>query len=78
MKKEPQRVAMRTIAMAIPAMAPVPIPWELLLVVLTMAAWLEVGFATVVPVVVTCEMATILLGTDASNVACEIEKLDCS
>lgn len=78
MKKEPQRVAMRTIAMAIPAIAPVPIPWEPLLVVFTMAVLLEVGLAVVVPVVLACDMATIWLGTDASKVACEIEKLDCS
>lgn len=78
MKKEPQRVAMRTIAIAIPAMAPVPIPWESLFLVLTMVVWLEVGFATVIPVVVACDMATILLGTDVSNVACEIEKLEFS
>ena len=78
MKKEPQRVAMRTIAMAIPAIAPVPIPWEPLPVVLTMAVLLEVGLATVLPVVLPCDMATIWLGTDASKVAWEIEKLDCS
>ena len=78
MKKEPQRVAMRTIAMAIPAIAPVPIPWEPLPVVLRMAVLLEVGLAIVVPVVLACDTATIWLGTDASKVDCEIEKLDCS
>ena len=78
MKKEPQRVAMRTIAMAIPAIAPVPIPWEPLLVVLMMAVLLEVGLATVLPVVLPCVMATIWLGTDPSKVAWDIEKLDCS
>ncbi len=59
MKKEPQKVAMRTIAMAIPAMAPVPIPWEPLLVVLMIAVMLEVGLAVVVPVVLAWDMATI-------------------
>lgn len=78
MKKEPQRVAIRTIAMAIPAIAPVPIPWEPLLAVFTMATLLEVGLAVVVPVVLACDMATIWLGAEASKVACEIEKLDCS
>ena len=78
MKKEPQRVAIMTIAMAIPAIAPVPIPWEPVLVVFTMAALLDVGLAVVVPVVLACEMATIWLGTEASKVACEMEKLDCS
>ena len=80
MKKEPQRVAMRTIAMAIPAIAPVPIPWEPLSVVLTMAVLLEVGLAVVVPVPVmlACDMATIWLGAEVSKIACEIEKLDCS
>lgn len=44
-----------------------------------MAVLLEVGLAVVVvPVVLACDMATIWLGTDASKVACEIEKLDCS
>lgn len=78
MKKEPQREAMRTTAMAIPAIAPVPIPWEPLSVVLTMAVLVEVGLAIVLPVVLACDMATIWLGIDASKVACEIEKLDCS
>lgn len=66
--------------MAIPAIAPVPIPWEPLPVVLTMGPLLEIGlvFAVPVPVVSTCDMGTIWLGTDGSNVACEIEKLDCS
>ncbi len=79
MKKEPPSVAIKTMAMAIPAIAPVPIPWwEPLSVVLIMAVLLEVGTVVVVPVVLTCNMATIWLGTDASKVACEIEKLDCS
>ena len=59
MKKEPQRVAMRTMAMAIPAIAPVPIPWERLPVVLTTATPLELGLLLVVPVVLICDMATI-------------------
>lgn len=62
--------------MAIPAIAPVPIPWEPLPVVLTTAAPLGVGLATVEPAVLACDMATIWLGTDVSKVACEIEKLD--
>ena len=80
MKKEPQRVAMRTIAIAMPAIAPVPIPWEPLPVVLT-GALLEIGLVfvvPVVPVVLAWDMATIWLGTDVSKFACEIEKLDCS
>ena len=69
MKNEPHRVAMRTIAMAIPAIAPVPIPWEPLPVVLMIAVMLEVGLAVVVPVVLAWDMATIWLGADASKVA---------
>ena len=78
MKKEPQRVAIRTIAIAIPAIAPVPIPCEPLPVVLTTGPLLETGLVLAVPVFLTCDMATIWLGTDVSKVACEIEKLDCS
>lgn len=78
MKKEPQRVAMRTIAMAIPAIAPVPIPWEPLLVVFTTAVLLAVGLVVVVLAVLAGNIATIWLGTEASKVACDIEKLDCS
>ena len=61
-----------------PAIAPVPIPWEPLPVVLMTAVLLDVGLATVVPVVLSCDMATIWLGTEGSKVACEMEKLDCS
>ena len=66
--------------MAIPAIAPVPIPWEPLPVVLTTEPLLGIGLVFVVPLpaVSTCDMGTIWLGTDESKVACEIEKLDCS
>lgn len=79
-KNDTIRVAIRIMAMAIPVMAPVPMPWEPLPVVLIIDALLEVGFAAVAPVVsvVVEEMATIWLGVRESNFACEIEKLDLS
>ena len=51
MKKAPISATMRTTAMAIPAMTPVPTPWEPLLVDLTIDGLVEVGLEGLVPAV---------------------------
>ena len=58
-KKAPTREATRTIAMAIPAIAPVPMPEEVLFGVLIIVVLLELGFEGLLPVVLVDEMATI-------------------
>ena len=50
--------ATRTIAMAMPAIAPVPTPEEVLFGVLVIVVLLEVGFEGLLPVVLVDEMAT--------------------
>ncbi len=57
-KKAPTSEAIRIIAMAIPAIAPVPMPEEVLFGVLIIVVLLELGFEGLLPVVLVDEMAT--------------------
>ena len=77
-KKAPISEAIRTIAIAIPAIAPVPTPEEVLCGVLVIVVLLEVGFEGLLPVVLVDEMATMWLGVFWSNVAWEMEKFEFS
>ena len=77
-KKAPTSEATRTIAIAIPAIAPVPTPEELWVDALVIVVLLEVGLEGLLPVVPGDEIATIWVGVSLSKVAWAMEKFEFS